>query len=776
MDASRAVLSDAIAALRIRSATSFSWFGAPSPRLPRRIADSLDPRLAKTYLTGSIQARLYNQFYIRGRPVPATPHSDLHPDVGLTDFVRQLSAANRSRFSLDSGWSITRRGNGVCTVTKDALTLLVPTQAVEQAQGEEGPVTVRVPKECFGFSPGFYVALGERELVRDGSVPLLRVYWNIAPDAAASLVTALTVALNEATLPFMLKVLNDARRFTRCDAAVLYVPTDKHDAMHEAVRPVHRALAGALGDAIPAFTLRLAPGLGLAEDPGTGESFGMHRCRLVAEALVAAHAARERSAAARLARVEAQFREAGLDLDRPHLRRADADDRYAAWPTFTPPEVEPPSTSGSGAWLEAAGAIGMMLAGSAVWHGERCTWLGPEPMAGHPHGETVHRTLGPGLYSGLAGIAWFLAELAARSGEAQFAATARAALLQARHLAATVPADARVGLFPGWSGIAVAAARAGAALGDELLTGMASELAAEIARFPYADAKAEHDVMSGSAGAILALSELSRHVAPEVLGDAASSLGHRLCEAATIRQGCASWGSPAERRNRHLCGYSHGAAGIAAALVRLFDMTGERRFADTAARALAYERRFYAAEEGNWADLRGVVAGGPRGTVPRAYPAFWCHGAPGIALSRVHAHAVLGCARSGDEARAALASTRAALRAALRADRADLCLCHGACGNADVVLYCEARRDGGEEGGQDLARAVGHAAVRRLGLPQQATGANASPGLMQGLAGVGMFLLRLHAPGIPSPLALGLPWAGEPGSRAPRGRPVPTHA
>ncbi len=776
MDANRALLSDVIAALRIRSATSFSWFGAPSPRIPKRIADTLEPRLAERYLIGAIQARLYSQFYTRGRPVPATPQSEIHPDVGLTDFVRQLSVANRSRFSLDSGWSMTRRGHGVCTVTKDGLALLVPTAAVDQAQGGDGQATVRIPKECFGFSPGFYVALGERELVRDGSVPLLRIYWNIAPDAAAPLVALLSVGLNEASLPYMLKVLNDPRRFTRCDAAVLYIPTAAQEAVLEVVRPVHRALMGAARAAVPAFTLELAPGLGLAEDPGTGESFGMHRCRLVAEALVAAHVAHERSAAARLARVEARFRDAGLDLDRPYLTRADDANRYAPWPLSAPPDREPPATTSSGAWLEAACVVGAKLAGSAVWHGERCTWLGPEPLAGHPHGEMVHRTLGPGLYSGLAGIAWFLAELGARTGEARFGTTACAALLQARHLAATVSPEIRIGLFSGWSGMAVAAARAAAALGDGALSEMATGLAAEVARMASVEATAEHDVMSGSAGAILAISELSGHGAQDLLGDAAWSLGHRLCEAATIRQGRASWGSAAERGNRHLCGYSHGAAGIAAALLRVFEMTGERRFADTAAQAFAYERRFYAAEEGNWADLRGVVARGSRGTVPHAYPAFWCHGAPGIALSRIHAHAVLGCARSGEEAGAALAATRAALRAALYAEGSDLCLCHGACGNADVLLHCQSRKEGGEPGANDLARAAGDAAVRRLGLLRAAAGTGPSAGLMQGLAGVGMFLLRLHAPSIPSPLTLGLPSTREDGAQAAKARQTPTHA
>jgi hypothetical protein len=39
----------------------------------------------------------------------------------------------------------------------------------------------------------------------------------------------------------------------------------------------------------PVFTKFLAPGLGLAEDPGQGDSFGQHRCRLLADAMILAY-------------------------------------------------------------------------------------------------------------------------------------------------------------------------------------------------------------------------------------------------------------------------------------------------------------------------------------------------------------------------------------------------------------------------------------------------------------------------------------------------------
>ena len=51
------------------------------------------------------------------------------------------------------------------------------------------------------------------------------------------------------------------------------------------------------------MTKALAPGLGIAEDPGEGNSFGLHRCGLIAEGLLRAREAGQASPSRRLATV-----------------------------------------------------------------------------------------------------------------------------------------------------------------------------------------------------------------------------------------------------------------------------------------------------------------------------------------------------------------------------------------------------------------------------------------------------------------------------------------
>ncbi len=78
-----------------------------------------------------------------------------------------------------------------------------------------------------------------------------------------------------------------------------------------------------------------------------------------------------------------------------------------------------------------------------------------------------------------------------------------------------------------------------------------------------------------------------------------------------------------------LLGFSHGTAGFATALANLGERLGEQRFFDAASRGLAYERDRFDDEHGNWPDYRDYSP-----EEPNKFMTSWCHGAPGIALSR----------------------------------------------------------------------------------------------------------------------------------------------
>ncbi|HEY0796399.1 MAG TPA: type 2 lanthipeptide synthetase LanM [Acidisarcina sp.] len=79
-----------------------------------------------------------------------------------------------------------------------------------------------------------------------------------------------------------------------------------------------------------------------------------------------------------------------------------------------------------------------------------------------------------------------------------------------------------------------------------------------------------------------------------------------------------------------LTGFSHGASGMVTALAALHAATDRESFAEAAARGLHYERDTFDSQAGNWPDFREPYDPGSL-----RFGLSWCHGAPGIALSRL---------------------------------------------------------------------------------------------------------------------------------------------
>ncbi len=400
--------------------------------------------------------------------------------------------------------------------------------------------------------------------------------------------------------------------------------------------------------------------------------------------------------------------------------------------------------SSDGAFLDAAVAIGRGIAEDAVWYRDRCTWVGAtEERAASERPE--YRALGPRLYDGTAGVGLFLAHLGVAVDETPFRRAAAGAL---RHAASRAPSQEpgrRDGLHSGTAGIACALAQGGALLGDEALVARAGRIV--VAGAPPPGAARSPDLVLGAAGRIVGLLALADALGEERLGRAAVDEGEALLRLATVDRHGWSWTDPTQRYPAPLCGIAHGAAGIGLAFVELFAATDDERFRQAAVGAFAYERSWLDPATGAWPDLRvpGVRRGPGRAESPMT--GAWCHGAPGIALTRVRAGAVLGAGAHADDARTALATTRRVASESLAYDARDLSPCHGASGASDVLL--DAGRDpvAVDVGAAALERFAGDPAGWPCGIALGST-----PSLFRGLSGIAWWLLRLYDPSIPSPL------------------------
>ncbi|HYO14893.1 MAG TPA: type 2 lanthipeptide synthetase LanM family protein, partial [Thermoanaerobaculia bacterium] len=254
-------------------------------------------------------------------------------------------------------------------------------------------------------------------------------------------------------------------------------------------------------------------------------------------------------------RVPDFFDAAGLDLVRRRVERLSEEDLErqswflrasllaltldldtALWPSYTVAPPRPPATRGR--LLEAARAIGDHLERSAIRAAGEATWIGLVTEMGR-HPSLVPLKLD--LYSGLPGVALFLAHLGAMTGEERFTDLARSALAGIRRLVRKDPGLVScIGGFGGWGGLIYTFAQL-AVLWDEPSLLREAEEAVEIL-LPQIERDPYLDLIAGAAGCIgglLALHALSP--SERTLAAAAACGEHLLARAVPADRGGSGW-------------------------------------------------------------------------------------------------------------------------------------------------------------------------------------------------------------------------------------------
>jgi lantibiotic modifying enzyme len=362
----------------------------------------------------------------------------------------------------------------------------------------------------------------------------------------------------------------------------------------------------------------------------------------------------------------------------------------------------------------------------------RVNWVGLEPV--EEVGWSV-RPLGAGLAHGYCGVALFLAQIGALADLDRYRQLARSALRPVPALLdmlAAHPGLARAvgcGGFDGMGGIAYALARIGTLLDDEQITGYAAH-AVRLAALAVPDtlppgdlpAPAEVSMASGWAGCLSALAAVHAETGLAEAGAVARACADRLAEVVG-RLG------PKRLRAWAPDGFRDGALGMGSALLRFAgDPASEPHQLATGALATRALATRALGGIGRW----DATITGPA----------WCTGTAGLLL------AYAPSAAPGIDGR---------IDALLRQPVGrDLSLCHGEAGIADALAEMAHRGYG---------RRTAPARVRRAGLllsvlsrygPRCGVpGGVSTPGLLNGLAGIGYGLLRLgFANRVPSVLLL----------------------
>lgn len=272
-------------AIRILPPQSVQLAGLPPQAVTTQPGQ--DVRLA---MVDTIWPLLYEHAYTRpwtGTPRPARP-LDLTSDPA---FVARLSAANAGQTIWDRGWQVyqvtqdgrlhVEKGDRYRVVTH-AQTGLPPGYQPQPGQR----VDIAMQHQSTTAQAGYYHAFGETPASAAEEGDLARLYFNVGADKAPALLNLLTTGLNRYFIPFSLKCPASPALYDRVDTAVLYPPRRYLPLVLDVLDEAVPILTGLLRPGEPLFTRHLLPGLGGADDPGTGESFGQSRCRQVAAGII----------------------------------------------------------------------------------------------------------------------------------------------------------------------------------------------------------------------------------------------------------------------------------------------------------------------------------------------------------------------------------------------------------------------------------------------------------------------------------------------------------
>ncbi len=390
-------------------------------------------------------------------------------------------------------------------------------------------------------------------------------------------------------------------------------------------------------------------------------------------------------------------------------------------------------------------AIGDRLLKLAFSTNDSVSWIGLSLIGGR---QWALLPFGLDLYGGIPGIALFLAHLGWITGDRRYTEVAEVAVVSIRNeLKASIVPIESIGGFEGWGGLIHVWVHLAALWKRDDLLREAEEMAYAID--PLIEVDKGLDVVSGAAGGIAALLELHGISGDAAILALACKMGdHLISSASPLGEGL-GWVVPTNP-GLPLTGFSHGASGIAYALLRLYQSTKDEHYKESALKALTFERAVFMQDLGTWPDFRDVVS---FDSGSKKFMTAWCHGAPGIGLSRLRMVPLLGYPFVGDDIQAALAET---LRHGFGSNHS---LCHGDLGSLDFILT-GSQCLGGEIWQESLKRMTAQIvkSIDEFGFLCGVPLGIETPGLLCGLAGIGYGLLRLASPSqVPSVLLLDPP-------------------
>lgn len=233
----------------------------------------LSSRFAGSELAGVVYRAVYAGGYRGAGPIRTGLDAIMPID-------RQFVGELRRRVPVEieiGGWErVGETGDGI-VVSDGRISVTV---TADMSDDDESTITV--PALSLGASPGFVARLHP-----EGDRVPTRCYLNVRPDDAWVVLGPVTEALDIAGIPASAKVLAHPAAYARADSAVVYVPAWVEPRAIRIIEATLRQHEVVLSPSVPAFTLAVESGFGIADEPtvdGGGPSHGQWVTGLLLEA------------------------------------------------------------------------------------------------------------------------------------------------------------------------------------------------------------------------------------------------------------------------------------------------------------------------------------------------------------------------------------------------------------------------------------------------------------------------------------------------------------
>lgn len=385
--------------------------------------------------------------------------------------------------------------------------------------------------------------------------------------------------------------------------------------------------------------------------------------------------------------------------------------------------------------LNEATKIGKLLKKNVIYGDDEndVTWLGLQWQG--KVSQWNFSSLESNLYNGLSGVALFLGYLGEITGEEKYKKLSYSAIISAINMyKEKKEQDKSISAYQGDMSTVYTLIHLSELQNNEELKKGAFSISKDLIQL--IDRDESYDILDGAAGALIVYLELYQAYGDNTFYEAAIKCGEHLIKKSIDFNDKTGWLNPLS--GKPLGGFSHGASGIAWALLRLYNVSGIETFKTKAINALNFERALYKPEQQNWFDLRIDAMSIPS----------WCNGAAGIALTAgLSLNLLKDNKQLMNELDVAIQTTIE------KGFGREYCLCHGDLGNLYILRSISKMSNIRNE---EITRLTELTVGKFLYDEKVEKDTPRLTSFMMGLTGAGYFLLSLLAP-LPSPLFLEFP-------------------